>query len=302
MHGRLKVRTTEEQKLIKEKKQQEKLKAYRQGFQQILSTRHEVPYNQTSFAICSQLLIANPDISTLWNYRKEVILQEIETSDKSNEEELGKFMTSEIKLTEQCLLANPKSYGSWYHRFWVLDRHPKPDWNGEFALCSLYLMKDDRNFHCWDYRRLILEKIGIDLDAERKFSTERININFSNYSSWHYRSTLKQLNQESLDEEINLVQNAVFTDPADSSAWFYLRWILSSQDVTKKHKEDMLCKLESLQELDPDCKWIYIAKSWLTKGVRDGNSVAADGDCFRTLIQIDPLRKGHYNDCLNNID
>lgn len=106
----------------------------------------------------------------------------------------------------------------------------------------------------WDFRRLIVNKIGITLSEEITFSTERININFSNYSSWQYRSTLKILDHVEISDELNLVQSAVFTDPIDTSAWFYLKWILSHENVTKKQREELLEALEQLQELEPDCK------------------------------------------------
>lgn len=108
--------------------------------------------------------------------------------------------------------------------------------------------------HVWDYRRLIINKIGITLTDELLFSTERLNANFSNYSSWHYRSTLRNLDEESAGTELTLVQNAVFTDPADSSAWFYLRWVLSNPTVNKDRRQELLDALEQLEELEPDCK------------------------------------------------
>lgn len=58
---------------------------------------------------------------------------------------LVEFCENELRLTEQCLKANPKSYGSWHHRYWILNNHPKPNWQREFDLCNQYLSVDDRN-------------------------------------------------------------------------------------------------------------------------------------------------------------
>lgn len=44
--------------------------------------------------------------------------------------------------------------------------------------------------HCWDYRRAIVKKSKSSLENELKFSTDKLTKNFSNYSSWHYRSEL----------------------------------------------------------------------------------------------------------------
>lgn len=70
--------------------------------------------------------------------------------EETGEDELVKFLDTEIKFTEQCLLANPKSYGAWHHRYWVLINHPNPNWEREFLLCTKYLKMDDRNcrFNC----------------------------------------------------------------------------------------------------------------------------------------------------------
>lgn len=75
MHGRLKVRTSEEEALRKKKEQDLKAKAYRVGIEKIFKMRESGKFDQDLLDLTGKLLMANPDISTLWNIRKECILK-----------------------------------------------------------------------------------------------------------------------------------------------------------------------------------------------------------------------------------
>lgn len=233
MHGRIKVRTTEEEKIRKKKEQELKVKSYRAGMTKIYTKRSTGELDLDLYELTSKILIGNPDLATLWNIRREVILK----LTTENEEHQALF-ARDLEYTAQCLRVQPKSYCAWHHRCWVLETSASPDWQKEVALCDLYLKLDERNFHCWDYRRYIVEKAEVPAEKELQFCTEKIEKNFSNYSSWHYRSKLlpklfphptvnsRPISEEKLQEELVLVLNAAFTEPDDSSAWFYQRWLL----------------------------------------------------------------------------
>ena len=69
----------------------------------------------------------------------------------------------------------------------------------------------------------------ITVEEEIAFTTEKIRNNFSNYSSWHLRSKLlPRLTPTILEAELDLIQNAAFTDPNDQSVWFYHKWLVNT--------------------------------------------------------------------------
>uniref|UniRef100_A0A1A9WBT8 Geranylgeranyl transferase type-2 subunit alpha n=1 Tax=Glossina brevipalpis TaxID=37001 RepID=A0A1A9WBT8_9MUSC len=269
MHGRLKIRTTEEERERKKKEQALKVKAYKAAMQLIMTKRQKQEYDDEMLNATTPILQRNPDVTTLWNIRRECVLEKVKymnslteeqktqddnenknenenenENEKSTEEtkeiKIHQIFDKELKFTENCLPVNSKSYNIWHHRCWVLENSPQADWQNELMLCSAYLKIDERNFHTWDYRRYVADKAKISKEKELDFCTEKIKVNFSNYSSWHQRSLLlpilypykgeakpkKPMGEEKLKEELEMVLTAAFTDPNDSSAWFYQRWLL----------------------------------------------------------------------------
>ena len=63
----------------------------------------------------------------------------------SSDEEFTALCGNELFLLESCLRVNPKSYGVWLHRQWVMTTSPQPDWKNEKKLCDLFLNYDERN-------------------------------------------------------------------------------------------------------------------------------------------------------------
>ncbi|GAB1298912.1 Geranylgeranyl transferase type-2 subunit alpha [Apodemus speciosus] len=238
-HGRLKVKTSEEQAEAKRLEREQKLKLYQSATQAVFQKRQAGELDESVLELTSQILGANPDFATLWNCRREV-LQQLET--QKSPEELAALVKAELGFLESCLRVNPKSYGTWHHRCWLLSRLPEPNWARELELCARFLEADERNFHCWDYRRFVAAQAAVAPAEELAFTDSLITRNFSNYSSWHYRSCLLpqlhpqpdsgpqgRLPENVLLKELELVQNAFFTDPNDQSAWFYHRWLLGRE-------------------------------------------------------------------------
>ncbi|KAL4235249.1 hypothetical protein ACF0H5_006887 [Mactra antiquata] len=234
MHGRVKVKTTAEQQEAKRKEREKKLKIYTAATEKIFEKRKNKEYDEEALKITGEILAVNSDFSTFWNYRKEIFLN---MTENKPENEMIEIFKGELQFLESCLRTNPKSYGVWNHRCFIMETMPKPDWKKELELCNLFLEYDERNFHCWDYRRFVVKKANISPEEELEFTTNKICNNFSNFSSWHYRSKLLPLiypdenstigvEENILIKEYETVQNAFFTDPDDQSAWFYHRWLL----------------------------------------------------------------------------
>lgn len=140
MHGRLKVRTSAEEAIRKKKEHDLKAKAYRNGMDKIFAMRNANLLDANLLELTGKILSVNPDHSTLWNIRRECILKMM-----AGDEPDTSLYERDLGFTELCLQIQPKSYGAWHHRVWILENSPEPDWNREVNLCTIYLRKDERN-------------------------------------------------------------------------------------------------------------------------------------------------------------
>ena len=140
MHGRLKVRTSAEEAIRKKKEHDLKAKAYRNGMDKIIAMRNANLLDQNLLDLTGKILSVNPDLSTLWNIRRECILKMTAKADPD-----VSLFDRDLSFTEVCLMIQPKSYGTFHHRVWILENSPCPDWGREVKLCTNYLKKDERN-------------------------------------------------------------------------------------------------------------------------------------------------------------
>ncbi|EGD73209.1 hypothetical protein PTSG_04923 [Salpingoeca rosetta] len=243
MHGRVKVRTSAEQAEIKRKERQKQAQQFAAVKNKIFTLRAEGSHAPEAMDMTARLLEQNPDVATLFNYRREILLHN--KKDMTEEEYAGKIK-EELQLSTTCLKRNPKSYSAWHHRRWcVLQVGGEDVLQQELALTTRYLGLDERNFHCWDYRRFVVSQIPPEAQAkidEKQFAkvaadVDKVVENFSNYSAWHYRSKLLmaehsvqfglELPAAVWKEELALVTDPIFIDPVDQSSWIYLQWLLT---------------------------------------------------------------------------
>ena len=244
---------TEEEK-AKNELQLKKLKAIQD---QILKIRAKNKYDQKTMDFLLKSSVLMPDYPTLWSIRKILMEQYLPTL---TDDQAMEYLQKEIKSILPIMMKNPKSYLLWYHRIWSLVKCieieikkgtllEKSVLIGEIELCNKFFLKDDRNFHCWNYRVKILSLISIYfqntfqkfIENELKFTIEKITMNFSNFSAWLYRSKLipiyfvqhniKWNTKEALDffkDDLELIKKAIYTDPKDQSPWNYLSWIITN--------------------------------------------------------------------------
>ena len=281
------------------------------------------------------------------------------------ESRLALLLKEELEFLVPLLTAYPKCYWIWSHRLWTLHqsslllRGSKATafWTKELALVGMMLTRDARNFHGWMYRRRVVahiensalvpgENTGAMVRDEFRYTIWMLTGagGMKNYSAWHQRRMLiprllkeegrdDQEKMDFLEDELELLERAIRTDPDDQSLWFYHRWLVLARDdsaiapkMPPSLRAEMLGQqIDMLRELldeHPECK--YILKALVVyvqalQGLRreppdgdddhghdhggggvDGVSEAAEGremlGWLERLEAIDPMRRGRYKD------
>lgn len=279
-------------------------------YKQYLAACKSALENDENAQRAEKVLRYNPDFFTLWNSRRRLIQKELEAavaegSDATKEYKI-RVLARELSLTkDQIAERNSKSYGAWHHRRWsieLLGWHEGGDvcdWQAELALCDALLERDERNFHCWAHRNFVASCAGVTNADDYAKSTALISKNFSNYSAWHLRaqSVLRGGTVVDWAKEFDLVHQAVFTEPADQSAWLYYRWMLTQANALSESTRipDELDTIRSLIEEEGECKWPLIALVQLLSLLPlDADRQREAMDVCSRLGKVDKLHRNFY--------
>jgi geranylgeranyl transferase type-2 subunit alpha len=249
-----------------------------------------------TLALTEQLLLKNPEYYTVWNHRRVLIAHLL-----AHDPAPHRAIADELRFLVPLLKQFPKCYWIWNHRMWALDlaarRLPHDEavvaWRDEVALVGMLLLRDERNFHGWDYRRHVVA--GLDglqgpvtpslVELEFENTTRMVRKALANFSALHYRSKLiprlleerqasAQERREFFERELDLMQDALI-DPFNQSAWFYHQFLMSTLlpscpktglgllDVDETERahyfNQEVFRIKDMLEDFNDCKWIYQA-------------------------------------------
>ncbi|KIM57061.1 hypothetical protein SCLCIDRAFT_1219726 [Scleroderma citrinum Foug A] len=328
MHNVRRVRQSEAAIRARKEREKSKIAEYLTLTDDVMSRKKNKDWSREAFDITQCLLQVNPEFYTVWNYRRNIMLNGIFHS--STPEQINDLLANELVLTTVALKDNPKIYWLWNHRRWCLQNIPdgplvdgQPSrqwiaagWDKELAVVEKMLNTDPRNFHAWNYRRYVLASMPVKRPdtTELTYTSRKISASFSNFSAWHQRSKIYsslwnegQLDQvKAQDQEFELVHNAIYTDPEDQSAWIYHRWLIGSGDNEDRIRKEIAVIKELLSE-QPDSKWcmdslVYYNRLLLEK--HRPHDVELREECLTMLQQlevIDPPRRFRYQELAADI-
>ena len=102
MHGRIKVKTTAQQDAEKRAERTKKVAQYRAAMKEFLRRRGEGLRGADLLPLIAGVLLANPDLTVLWNMRKEMIRELMDresVEEETEEEEEGEKKVTMRKMT-----------------------------------------------------------------------------------------------------------------------------------------------------------------------------------------------------------
>ncbi|KAJ9475088.1 Geranylgeranyl transferase type-2 subunit alpha [Pseudozyma hubeiensis] len=283
-------------------------------------------------------LRAHPKVYWIWNHRmwcltQYPILPSTSTSTSSTAVTDTWVWERELKLVEKMLDLDPRNFHGWNCRraitqhlsLRILSSHPatsdlsstQPSFPA--LLSNAILQQPD----------VVAVKTKLLTLAEKElaYTLRKIESNFSNFSAWHQRSqllphmwTVQQLAPSHIDlridAELELIKQAMYTDPSDQSVWFYHRWLvdlllakpsaIARRERQVKVMQEEIGVIEELFELEPDSKWCALSLAHYNMLLADLYEEGEEGKeakekaerLLQQLIELDPDREQRYRDLL----
>ncbi|KAK0661874.1 Geranylgeranyl transferase type-2 subunit alpha [Lasiodiplodia hormozganensis] len=353
-HGAPRSQSLQHRSEQQKQKELEQIGKYNELVAEVNAKIAATQYTPESLALVSKLLAQNPEYYTIWNHRRLILdhmFKDALASSPSAEEELSSgqqtvldYITNDLHFLVPLIMKFPKCYWIWNHRIWLLQQstellptsYARRLWQEELGLVGKMLSRDSRNFHGWNYRRLVVSNLEqLDgqhtsmVEPEFEYTTKMIKTNLSNFSAWHNRSKLiprlldernadGEARQKFMKSELDLIQGALYTDPYDQSLWFYHAFLMATLDqnsprnarivqdvddgVRAKYLEAELDTIREMLDGAEDCKWIYqalletAAALKVAKQGEDAGLATEMAEWLSQLKHLDPLRSARWDD------
>jgi geranylgeranyl transferase type-2 subunit alpha len=305
---------------------------------QLLSMSSHSTNVPQALALTEKLLLVNPDPLVLWNKRRRLLLFLASLEHEFNVKEelsltasclqrnpkaygawfhrkwiLSNYATDlqkELDLTALFLKQDERNFHCWNYRSFcvglLLGSSSSKDgsWpildNGDMLTMGAQVVVTPTPTTT-PTTTISKEECSKILSAEWDFCSQKIQDNFSNYSALHHRSKLLLLLKDVivLSNELELVHNAIFTEPDDQTAWWYHRFLLvQAFDPSLFQLQEELQVLKELQNelVDGQSKWTWLGcHTVLVEMQKRGENVDEELDtCLNQLLVLDPDRAARY--------
>jgi len=249
------------------------------------------------------------------------------------------FLEGDLSLLDQLLQADPRNFHAWGYRRWLAGRLGLPP-HGELHYTAAAIEQNFSNYSAWHYRSLLLplaypavgepcRAIGdLEKDHTTSFVDEKEGISAPRAGGGGGGGASRKarlVGRSCLEDELEIVHQAIFTEPEDQSAWIYHRWVLSAcldhldhhlvSENVKQDKEKFatearrwVCKiltqevtiLSELSDLEAKSKWPLLNCAWakglLVRATEGAEPSAASElhEVYHRLARLDPDRRGYY--------
>jgi len=123
MHGVKRTATSAEAIQARKQKERAKIDQYLLAETDVFSRKSAGDYTTAAFDATTNLLGLNPELYTVWNYRRNILLRGLFPT--SLPHQVYGLLTSDLGLTLAALHVHPKVYWLWNHRQWCLANIPE---------------------------------------------------------------------------------------------------------------------------------------------------------------------------------
>ncbi|RLV94355.1 Geranylgeranyl transferase type-2 subunit alpha [Spathaspora sp. JA1] len=252
-----------------------------------------------------------PKCYWLWNHRRWCLFELVNLHSVN--------WMYEFQVVSKLLTLDARNFHGWQYRRFIVENIERESVSkdpeneslvllriklAEFEYTTDKIQNDFSNFSAWHNRANLIPKIynlksSLEEVAEL---TDRLTVFASPYSI--------------LLHELDVIKTGIYMSPEDTSIWSYYNWLLTDEFFTQGYESksqylqvlsdqlEIITEVNELEKEDNGVDNIWCLKSIIfTQALlRQQQSQAILNEeiklYLQTLIQIDPLRKGKYQDQL----